>query len=198
MRKNLSVRITEVAFLLNVLISAVAQQLTEIPISILGLRYRPRTFGSRASLVSPRELPANKELDLIVQEFQGHPEGLQVRWEIHWKSENWQEAREVAARLVSAKPERVRNWVQESRSLSKLNQLESAKLKFRQARESRDWPVDDLHELASVAADLGDYEEASACIRAASEKPGFAELRKLVLVTGLFKKIHPEIEALGP
>jgi hypothetical protein len=67
---------------------------------------------------------------------------------------------------------------------------------IRLARESNDWAVDDLYELACEAANLDDLEAALACVIAATGKPGFDQLKALALVTDVFEKIQPQIQVL--
>lgn len=154
---------------------------------------RRRLEAAEAWLHLGNHVEAEKELESIAADLSADPEVLSVRWEICAAAKKWDAAIEVASVLVATNPMRTKNWLRKSQSLKELNRFIEARASIRLARESNDWAVDDLYELASEAAHLDDFEEALACLGAATGKAGFAQLKALALATDVFKKIHPQI-----
>ncbi|HLH56538.1 MAG TPA: hypothetical protein VKY92_23335 [Verrucomicrobiae bacterium] len=132
----------------------------------------------------------------IAADLSTDPEVLSARWEICVAGKRWDAAFEVASELVATNPKRTKNWLRKSQNLKELKRIREARVNIRLARESNDWAVDDLYELACEAANLDDLEQALACVTAATGKPGFDQLKALALVTDVFEEIQPQIQVL--
>jgi tetratricopeptide (TPR) repeat protein len=157
---------------------------------------RKHLEAAEAWLHLGNHVEAEKELESIGADLSADPEVLSVRWEICAAAKRWDAGFEVASALVATNPKRSKNWLRKSQSLKELKRIKEARVNIRLARESNDWPVDDLYELACEAAHLEDLEEALACVTAATGKPGFDRLKALALVTEVFEKIQPQIQVL--
>jgi len=158
---------------------------------------RKHLEAAEAWLHLGNHVEAEGELESIAADLSADPEVLSVRWEICAAAKRWDAALKVALTIVATNPKRTKNWLRKSQSLRELRRFIEARANIRLARESNDWAVDDLYDLASEAAHLDDPEEALACLIASTGKAGFAQLKALVLATDVFKKIHPQIRVLS-
>ncbi|MBU6399623.1 MAG: tetratricopeptide repeat protein [Verrucomicrobia bacterium] len=66
-------------------------------------------------LGNPRE--ARAELEAIALERRGHPDVLEVRWQVEARSGQWERCRELAGVLVAQAPERPSTWVLQAYAL---------------------------------------------------------------------------------
>jgi predicted Zn-dependent protease len=69
---------------------------------------------------------ASQELGLISPAFQGHPDVLEVKWDINAKQSQWEIAFETACDLLQAAPNRSSGWIQRSFALHELKRTAEA------------------------------------------------------------------------
>jgi len=90
----------------------------------------PDTFYLQAAqgwLELGNHVEANLELENIAPELQAHPAVLRLRWGVFAAAKNWEEALEIAARLIHLYPEDPLGWVHRSYTLHELKRTAEAR-----------------------------------------------------------------------
>jgi tetratricopeptide (TPR) repeat protein len=72
-------------------------------------------------------LEANEELEQITPELRGHPDVLEIRWQIYAKAKKWDAALDLASALIQLVPELPLGWVHRSYCLHELKRSEEAR-----------------------------------------------------------------------
>jgi tetratricopeptide (TPR) repeat protein len=70
---------------------------------------------------------AKEELQNVAPEFRGHPQVLEVRWQIEAAARNWEEALEIAAGIIQIAPEEPSDWLHRSYALHELKHTQEAR-----------------------------------------------------------------------
>ena len=70
---------------------------------------------------------ATAELDQIAPALNSHPAVLEVRWQIHAHSKNWNECVELAAAIIRTDPTVAMGWIHRSYALHELNRTAEAR-----------------------------------------------------------------------
>lgn len=98
---------------------------------------------------------ANEELEKITPEMRGHPEVLEVRWEIYAAAKRWAECVDLAEALVKLAPRKSFGWIRRSFALHELKRTGEALEKLLPAvdRFCQEWVVP--YNLACYCAQLG-------------------------------------------
>jgi predicted Zn-dependent protease len=117
------------------------------------------------------------ELSALSPELEGHPQVLEVRWEIYAQTKEWQSAVAAASRLTEVLPQYALGWVHLAFSLHELKQTVAARDVLLPVVEN--FPRDGLmrYNLACYACQLGDVTDAEAWLVRAMKIMGKKEVQ---------------------
>ena len=71
-------------------------------------------------------LEANAELEQITPQLQGHPDVLELRWQICAKEKKWAACVDLAAAIIKLAPMRSDGWIHRSFALHELHRTQAA------------------------------------------------------------------------
>ena len=138
---------------------------------------------------------ALKELGQISAENQNLPQVLEVKWQIHARTEAWDQSLPVAREFCKAAPGLPQPWLHQAVSLYRLNRTEEAwtlLLPFAQ-KFPRSWVIP--YDLACYACQLGKVEEGRHWLRRAFRLGDAKEVKLLALADSDLKILWPEIQS---
>ena len=132
---------------------------------------------------------ANAELEKITLDSQGHPDVLEVRWQIYAKAEDWEEAIEAAREMTRQTPDLPFGWIHLAYSLHELRRTQEAyaTLKPIFERFPDEWLM--RYNMACYACQLGNLGEARRLLELAGERGDKNEIVRMA-------RIDPDLEAL--
>lgn len=111
----------------------------------------------------PKE--AQAELKRIPKPLQDHPEVLMVRWELHAKLQQWQQALQVARSLVQSTPSDPESWIKQSFCLHELKRTQEAWDCLHSVQQEFENSPTIAYNLACYACQLGEFESARAWLQ---------------------------------
>lgn len=122
---------------------------------------------------------AERELDQIPPVGAGHPMVLDLRWRICGARGQWEEAEQVAARMVVLAPDSPAGWIHRSFALHELRRTGEARAHLLKAAVL--FPAHPIlaYNLACYACAMGDLEDARDWLRRAAELKGKDEIRAM-------------------
>lgn len=122
---------------------------------------------------------AERELDQILPVGAVHPMVLDVRWRIHGARREWEEAEQVAARMVWLAPDFPGGWIHRSFALHELRRTVEARAHLLKAAVL--FPAHPIvaYNLACYACAAGDLDDARDWLRRAAELKGKDEIRAM-------------------
>jgi tetratricopeptide (TPR) repeat protein len=138
---------------------------------------------------------ALKELDLISVANQNCAQVLEVRWQVHARTESWDKSLPVAQEFCKAAPGLPQPWLHQAVSLYRLNRTEEAwnlLLPFAQ-KFPRSWVIP--YDLACYACQLGKTDEGRRWLRKALDLGDSKEVKLLALADPDLKVLWPEIQS---
>jgi len=132
---------------------------------------------------------AHAELDKITLDSRGHPDVLEVRWQIYAKAEDWEEAMEAAREMTRQTPDLPFGWIHLAYSLHELRRTREAygTLKPIIERFPDEWMM--RYNMACYACQMGNLGEARRLLELACERGDKKEIVRMV-------RIDPDLEAL--
>ena len=142
---------------------------------------------------------AGDEIAKVSAACQGHPDVLEVRWEICSACQNWEAGLNVAETLVSKAPERYSGWVFRAYALRRVQSggLEKARAALQPACERFPKVAIIPFNLACYAAQFGHLEEAWAWLHKAMEAEGDVErIKRMALADADLKPLWVRIQEL--
>ena len=71
-------------------------------------------------------IEADAELDRIHPERRGHPDVLEVRWQIYARAKQWKTCVDIGAAIVQLAPDRPFGWIHRSYALHELKRTQEA------------------------------------------------------------------------
>lgn len=139
---------------------------------------------------------ARAELERITTDLQGHPDVLDVRWEICAKEQQWDRALILSRALVGLRPDNAEAWVRQSYALHELGRTEEAwnSLLAVTAR----FPTVSVipYNLACYACQMQRLEEARAWLRQAMKVGTANEIKTMALKDKDLMALWAEIPAM--
>ncbi len=130
-------------------------------------------------LGSPEE--ASLEFAQISSGNRGHPDVLEVEWELLASGKHWEEARRVGERLVAEAPERHSGWIQRAFALHELGRTVEALAALEPALGKFPLNRTIAYNLACYACRLGRLPEARRYLSRAYQIGGKKNIRELAL-----------------
>lgn len=136
---------------------------------------------------------AQTELNQVSEEYAGHPEVLEVQWQIFARKNDWHPALPIAQTICNVAPERPQGWLHLAVSLYRLNKTEDAwnLLLPMAARFPKSWVIP--YDLACYACQLGRVEEGRVWLRRAFKLGHPPEVQALALQDPDLTVLWPEI-----
>jgi tetratricopeptide (TPR) repeat protein len=89
----------------------------------------PDSFHFKAAqgwLELGNHLEANEELEQIGPELRGHPDVLQLRWQVYSRAKKWEACLEIANAIIKLAPQHAEGWIQLSCALHGLKRTQDA------------------------------------------------------------------------
>jgi Flp pilus assembly protein TadD len=147
-------------------------------------------LGSRAE--------AAAELDSISPEHQRHPDVLDARWTLHASECRWDEALDVARKLLRGAPDRAESWLHHAYALRRVADGGLAKAWEALKPAAEKFPEEPIipFNLACYACQLGQLDEAREWLRRASKVGGKDKIKLMALVDEDLEPLWPEIRKL--
>jgi predicted Zn-dependent protease len=103
---------------------------------------------------------AESELKKTEARFPRHPCVMQVRWRLHWETEDWEACLEIARALTVLAPDRRFGWLHYAVSLHKLNRTSEARDVILSVLNNFECNTTFPYYLALFSARLGELDEA--------------------------------------
>ena len=143
-----------------------------------------------------RTQEARTELGKISLPSAGHPDVLEVRWQIYSQEKQWESALEVAHAVIKLAPERSSGWINQSYSLHEMNRtLEAWNNLLPVASKFPD--VSTIpYNLACYACRLGNPEQAQSWLEKAIRVQGKEKIKALALGDQDLKPLWDKISKL--
>ena len=132
---------------------------------------------------------AQSEIEKITPELRMHPDVQEVRWQIHAKAKNWEEAICVAREVTQRTPELPFGWIHLAYSLHELCRTQEAygTLKPMSERFPEEWLMG--YNMACYACQLGNQDEARQWLELAYKRGDKSEIRQMA-------RLDPDLEPL--
>lgn len=141
---------------------------------------------------------ARAELDSISPQNQRHPDVLETRWAIFVEGKQWDEALDVARKLLLGAPDRASGWLHHAFALRRANSggLEKARESLRLAAEK--FPKEPIipYNLSCYACQLRQLDEAKLWLRRAFIVGGKEKIKRMALEDPDLEPLWKEIRQL--
>ena len=139
---------------------------------------------------------AAAELRRLTSAGQGHPEVLELRWNLAIRRGQWEAALDLARLVVLASPERPTGWIHQSYALHELKRTDEAWTLLRPMADR--FPTDSTipYNLACYACQLGDLAGAREWIARAIKLGGKREIKAMALEDVDLVPLRPWLETL--
>lgn len=138
---------------------------------------------------------ATRELDALPEEWQKHPDVLELRWAVLAAQRRWDDALPVAEALIEVAPERTSGWLHRAYAMRRATTggLDKAWAALRPAVDR--FPREALipYNLACYACQLNRLDEARDWLRRALELGERAQLKQMALGDSDLQALWPEI-----
>jgi len=138
---------------------------------------------------------ATVELEKVGLELRGHPEVLELRWQICAKEQRWQECLELAEVLFTAEPNYPGSWICRAYALRRVpgGGLAAAQICLREGHQR--FPQEPIiaYNLACYACQLGDLPEARKWLKRASALGSVSAIKQLALNDADLEPLWAEI-----
>jgi hypothetical protein len=134
------------------------------------------------------------ELALIAPEFLGHPQVLEVKWQIFARTEKWDKSLPIAQAFCEIAPGLPQSWLHQAVSLYRLNRTQEAwNLLLPIAQKfPRSWII--AYDLACYACQLSLLDEGRQWLKKAFRLGDPKEIKTLALADPDLKSLWPEIQ----
>jgi hypothetical protein len=141
---------------------------------------------------------ARVELDAIAPEFQNHPDVLEMRWQLHTRLENWEDALHVAQLELQHKPEDSAGWLHHAYALRRASRGGLVMAWGALLPAAQKFPKEPViaYNLACYACQLKQMETAREWLERAVKVGGREEICKMALADDDLKPLWPEISKL--
>ena len=139
---------------------------------------------------------AAAELRRLTPAAQGHPEVLELRWNLAVHQGQWEAALDLARLVVMAAPEKPTGWIHQSYALHELQRTDEAWNRLRPLVER--FPNDTTipYNLACYACQLGDLGVAREWLQRAIKLRGKTEIIAMAIKDTDLKALRPWMETL--
>ena len=139
---------------------------------------------------------AREELCKISRALAGHPDVLEVHWQICAQEKRWQSALQVARAVIKLAPERSSGWISQSYSLHEMNRTLEAWNNLLPVASKFPEISTIPYNLACYACRLGDLEQAQSWLEKAIRVQGKEKIRALALRDQDLKPLWDKIAKL--
>jgi len=136
---------------------------------------------------------ARAELEQVPATYAGHPEVLQVRWEILAAAKDWAAGLEVAAELIHVDPEEPSGWFHRSYCLHELRRTVEARDNLLRVVEKFPGIATIRYNLACYECQLGRLDHARIWLRKAFRLGRTADMKAQALEDRDLEALWPEL-----
>ena len=139
---------------------------------------------------------AAAELRRLTASAQGHPEVLELRWNLAVHRGQWEAALDLARLVVMAVPDQPTGWIHQSYALHELKRTDEAWNLLRRMVER--FPTDSTipYNLACYACQLGDLGVAREWLQRAIKLRGKAEIKSMAAEDSDLTSLRPWLDTL--